>query len=88
MQVSLIKEYTKTRCLSFVTSIVYPFSQVYQHVQTYFFEQFIWAHCCKYTAVALTELDRKREITNLKNLIPVINTAAEIAFRWLINFIF
>lgn len=25
MQVSLIKEYTKTRCLSFVTSIVYPF---------------------------------------------------------------
>lgn len=36
MQVSLIKEYTKTICLSFVTSIVYPFSQVYQHVETYF----------------------------------------------------
>lgn len=46
MQVSLIKEYTKTRCLSFVTSIVYPFPKCISMFRLIFLSNLSELHRC------------------------------------------
>lgn len=55
MQVSLIKEYTKTICLSFVTSIVYPFPKCISMFRLIFL-----SNLSELTAVAERELERKK----------------------------
>lgn len=46
MQVSLIKEYTKTICLSFVTSIVYPFPKCISMFRLIFLSNLSELHRC------------------------------------------
>lgn len=63
---SLIKEYTKTKALSFVTSIVYPIPKCITMCRLIFcaiyLSSLLQIHCC-----CLKEIKRNtREITNLK----------------------